>query len=64
MKLFGAAQEQGLLLSAADLFRQSKLHRMAGMVTKLPKGDAVVGSFALLQEPHDVTSVRNESATA
>ena len=66
MKLVGTAREQGLILSAADVFRQSTLHRMAGMVSKLPEGDAdaVVAPFALLQEPHDVTSVRNEAATA
>jgi aryl carrier-like protein len=64
MKLVGTAREQGLLLSAANVFRQPTLHRMAGMVSKLPEGDAVVAPFALLQEPHDVTSIRNEAATA
>lgn len=64
MKLVGTAREQGLLLSAADVFRQSTLYRIAGMVSKLLEGDAVVAPFALLQEPHNVTSIRNEAATA
>ena len=38
------------------------LHRIAGMVSKLLEGDAVVAPFALLQEPHDVTWT--EAATA
>ena len=62
IKLVSTAREQGLLLSAADIFRQSMLHRMAGMVSKLLEGDAVVAPFALLQEPHDVTWT--EAATA
>ncbi|KAF2468357.1 acetyl-CoA synthetase-like protein [Lindgomyces ingoldianus] len=64
MKLVGNAREQGLLLNAADVFRQPTLHRMAGMVSKLPEGDTVVAPFALLQEPRDVASIRNEAATA
>ena len=66
MKLVGTAREQGLLLSAADVFRQPTLHRMAGMVRKLPvpEGDAVVAPFTLLEEPHDVISIRNEAAIA
>ncbi|KAI4273877.1 MAG: hypothetical protein LQ337_004328 [Flavoplaca oasis] len=64
MKLVGTAREQGLLLSAANVFRQPTLNRMAGMVRKLPEGDAVVAPFTLLQEPHDVTSIRIQAATA